>query len=127
MRTFTVGQPLWFVPVHGAPSWRPIEVVGRRWLQMAGHCGYPCFIDKDTFTIKDTLGQLSGHFYLSPDACAQQTAQHAARQQARDAWDALRTAFYGRYRPPDGVTVAHIQEAMALLGLATKKETISGL
>jgi hypothetical protein len=106
---FTVGQKLWFVPLHNNRQPYEIEIVkvGRKWLHTGGNI--PIRINVETLRPHDD--DWSGRAYLSKE-------EHDAEVALNQKWREFRKSLEGySWHTPKGVTVEQIEQAMQVLGL----------
>jgi hypothetical protein len=105
----SVGQKLWFVPYEhrrNPPHDVTVTKVGRKWATLDnGHR-----IDVETW-------QADGGDCSSPGKCYPDRAAWENEQDRQAAWNVLRRAVGDTWRPPAGVTVEGVVEAMRLLGI----------
>lgn len=107
--TYTKEQKLWMVPnvrYIGEPCEVTIVKVGRKWLTLDN--GYRAAID--------TL-VLDGGQFISPGRCYLTRKEWEETTALKDAWVKLRTDIDSNRQPPDGLTIAAIDNVRTFLRL----------
>ena len=106
-----IGDTLYYVPVSQWQQARELVVtkVGRVWAEVSGTGPR---VQWRTLEM-DEYGSRGGRYYLSREAYEAEQARSAA-------WAALRKGM-DRWSVPDGVTIADIEQAMALLKLTSQR------
>lgn len=106
MADLAVGQKLWFVSSNNRRDEYEITVakIGRKWIET----GRGLRLDKSTLWADGGQYVSPGRAYVSRQAWDEEKALNAA-------WDALFQRIRNTYHRPEGVSVADIEAATALL------------
>jgi hypothetical protein len=109
MTEIKVGDRLWYATTarYERSEYVTVEGVGRKWLMLSNGRR----AKKDTLDVD--FGGYSSHasLHASEEAWSKKVA-------TEEAWRAFKTAVSSTYRMPDGVSVADIEAAKALLRMA---------